>query len=158
MNGQEPFNTGSTIAFPLTGFNSLTWWIDVEVTPVATGVYSIFQQGAPAGVTYASPGGTGSTFGTFFTLSRSASLTGIWVYSGASDATLPTACGIFDVATQAIVPGTLNTSPSWSGALGSGWVKCPFGGAVTLDNRIDGYAVAALFTGGKRDTTSPLFP
>lgn len=108
-------------------------------------VYSIWNQAIPT------ISGTGSSTGTFaviFTLSQSASLTGIWVYSSNVDAALPTEIGIFDMATGALVPGTDNASPSWSGTLGSGWVKCTYNGSVTLDTRARGYCVARLVIAG----------
>jgi hypothetical protein len=47
---------------------------------------------------------------------------------------LPTLCGIFNVATQQVVAGTLQGSPSgaasWSGVAGSGWVACSYSGVV----------------------------
>jgi hypothetical protein len=108
--------------------------------------YSIWGQAAPAGVTYAV---ATATFGTVFKLSQPAALTGIWYYSAPSDAALPTECGIWDVASKSLVPGTHVTSPSWSGARGSGWIKAAYNGAVTLDARADGYATTVLYSGNK---------
>ena len=109
--------------------------------------HSLYSQAAPSSVFYGSVSAT--TYGTIFTISGDYSLTGIWYYSGASDAVLPSACGVFDVATQASVAS--DSSPSWSGALGSGWVKCTFDGSVTLDNRSRGYIVCIEFDGGNKD-------
>jgi hypothetical protein len=39
---------------------------------------------------------------------------------------LPSRCGIFSATTQAEVSGTDNSSPSWSGVAGSGWVSCSY--------------------------------
>lgn len=73
------------------------------------------------------------SFGMEFTLSEAAPLTGIWWWSATGAAVLPSACMIYDVNSQTIVSGTNNTSPSWSGAAGSGWVKCTYDGSVTLN-------------------------
>lgn len=120
-------------------------------------VYSIWGQAAPSPSPSSGSSGGGRTYSTIFTLSSSGSLTGIWYYSFSADGSLPTACGVFDVATKTLVAS--NTSPSWSGALGSGWVKCTFDGSVTLDNRADGYAVSIqypLATKGFNNVTFPI--
>ena len=72
------------------------------------------------------------TLGMEFSLSADAPLTGIWFYSVASAVVLPGACAIYDVASQTIVTGTSNTSPTWSDVAGAGWVKCTYDGSVTL--------------------------
>jgi hypothetical protein len=67
-----------------------------------------------------------------FTLSQDMALVGIWHYSPPAATALPASCGIFDSATELVVSGTENDSPSWSGAAGSGWVECAYDGSVTL--------------------------
>jgi hypothetical protein len=94
------------------------------------------------------PGGTSNftgTLGTAFTLSQAAPLTGIWYPSVAGAASLASACAIYDVNSQTVVSGTLNSSPSWSGAAGSGWVKCSYPGTTTL-NASQAYIVACYFS------------
>lgn len=103
---------------------------------------SLFHQGAVGTVSYGAPGTT--TYGTSFTLSQSASFDGVWYYSAPLDAALPSAVAIYDNATGTVVSGTQDLSPSWSGGLGTGWVKYSFGGSVTLDNRAEGYTVVVL--------------
>jgi hypothetical protein len=49
------------------------------------------------------------------------------------------------VSSQTVVAGTDNTSPSWSGAAGSGWVSCAYSG-VTLP--AGDYKVATFYGGG----------
>jgi len=104
------------------------------------GVQTIWHQAT----TPASSGSFTGTLGTAFTLSQAAPLTGIWYYSPAGAGALSTACAIYDVTSTTVVAGTLNSSPSWSGAAGSGWVKCSYGGTVTL-NASQAYVVAAYF-------------
>jgi hypothetical protein len=72
------------------------------------------------------------TLGLQFTLSEDSPLTGIWFYSAPGAGHLPESCAIYDVGSQTVVTGTQNSSPSWSGAAGSGWVKVTYDGSVTL--------------------------
>ena len=103
-------------------------------------------------------GSATGTFGVIFTLSQPAALTGIWVYSSNADSALPAEIGIWDTAAGTLVPGTDNSSPSWSGALGSGWVKCSYDGTVTLDARSRGYIVTRLVLGNHGYTQSYTYP
>lgn len=81
----------------------------------------------------AAPKANDVTFGTEFILSSSGQgLYGIWFYSAPGVAVLPSACVIWGVVSQAKVAGTENLSPTWSGAAGSGWVKCTYNGDVAL--------------------------
>ena len=103
-------------------------------------VYSIWGQSAESIATAAFVG----TLATDFSSSSAGALTGIWVYSPSGVTTLPAACAIYDVVSATAVAGTVNSSPSWSGAAGSGWIKCSYGGAVTL-NAAQNYAVAVYY-------------
>ena len=85
------------------------------------------------------------TLATEFDLSQSCSLDRIWFYSPPGATVLPSRCGIWNVGTQTEVAGTDNSSPSWSGAAGSGWVSCSFSG-VTLT--AGDYKVAVYYGGG----------
>ena len=89
----------------------------------------------------------GYSLGVQFSVSQNMSLTGIWWYSGASAAVLPTACAIYNANTGAQVAGTLNSSPSWSGAAGSGFVKCAYSGSVTLASGTN-YVAVIFYNGG----------
>lgn len=80
-----------------------------------------------------------------FSVSQAVPLTGIWWYSAPGAVALPSACCIFDNAGQIEVPGTLNSSPSWSGAPASGRVKCAYDGSVTLQPGHSYYA--AVYNG-----------
>ena len=64
----------------------------------------------------------GYTLATEFRLSQSCALDNIWYFSAAGAGALPTRCAIWSVSSQSVVSGTDQTSPSWSGAAGSGWV------------------------------------
>jgi hypothetical protein len=80
-----------------------------------------------------------------FQLSEPCKLDNIWFYSASGAAALPTRCAIWNVSSQSVVAGTDNTSPSWSGAAGSGWVACSYSG-VTLP--AGDYKVSAFYGGG----------
>lgn len=94
--------------------------------------YSLEKQAVTAGLVATSTL-TGRTLARGFTVSAPAGMTGIWFRSASGAGALPTACCVFDAANTATpVTGTLNSSPSWSGAAGSGWVKCTYDGTITL--------------------------
>jgi len=132
---QGLFQTASpdpAVQMPNEGSNSGNFWMDLQVSDTA-----------PAGAAYRlwpslpRPLGTISdtaadyTLATEFTLSQSCTLDYIWFYSPPGASGLPTECGIYGQASQALVSGTHDSSPSWSGAAGSGWVSCSYSG-VTL--------------------------
>lgn len=100
------------------------------------GSYGLGQSGSSAGF----------TLGVQFSVSQSCTLTGIWFFSGAAATSLPTACCLWNASTGTQIAGTLNSSPSWSGAAGSGWVKCTYSGP-TLSTGIN-YVSSVFFNGG----------
>ncbi len=100
--------------------------------------YSLHSQGSYGLVS--SGNSTDYNFGVQFAVSQSVTLTGIWWYSGSGSASLPIACALYNANTQAQIAGTLNNSPTWSGAAGSGWVKCTYS-SPTLSNGINYVAV-----------------
>lgn len=96
-------------------------------------VYTLFGQGSTAGSSNSAV--SSETEGMQFSLSAPANLTGIWVYSPAGATALPSGIGIFKVTgagTGTIVPGSQNNAPTWSGAAGSGWVRCAYKGGPLL--------------------------
>jgi hypothetical protein len=134
-----------TVNMPVEGWESSNFWVDLQVST-----------SAPAGATYrlwpsypAPPGSAASdtlgyTLATEFQLSEPCTLDNIWFYSPPGATALPSQCGIWNVATNAIVAGTDNASPAWSGAAGSGWVGCPYADLVLPG----GDYKAAVFYGG----------
>jgi hypothetical protein len=75
------------------------------------------------------------TMGMQFTLSQPATLTGIWFYSAPGANGLPAGCAIYlrtGAGAGSIVAGSENDSPSWSGAAGSGWVRCAYASGPAL--------------------------
>src|SRR5262249_7559003 len=57
----------------------------------------------------------------------------------------PRGGGIWSVGPEGVVGGTDNTSPTWSGSAGGGWVACAYSG-VTLP--AGDYKVAVFYGGG----------
>jgi len=148
---QGPFSvagTDPTAVMPAYGSDSSNFWMDVQVSDTA-----------PAGSSYRlwpnypTPPNTVSidtgqqTSGTEFKLSQACTLNNIWFYSPPGVSVLPSRCAIWNVATQAVVAGTDNTAPAWSGAAGSGWVSCAYSG-VTLP--AGDYKASMYYGGGQQ--------
>ncbi len=138
--------TDPTVTMPVYGTGASNFWMDVQVDtkPPAGTSYRLWPSyptlpGAVSALT------TGYTLATEFRLSASCTLDNIWFYSGSGAAALPTRCAIWNVSTQTVVAGTNNSSPTWSGAAGSGWVACAYSG-VTLP--AGDYKVAVFYAGG----------
>lgn len=147
--GQGSFSVASndpTAVMPAYGYSSANFWMDVQVdtTPPAGTSYRLLPNyPTPAGTL--SPDTTGYTLAIEFQLSKSCTLDDIWFYSAHGAAALPTRCAIWNTSTQAVVAGTDNTSPAWSGAAGSGWVSCSYSG-VTLP--AGDYKMSVFYGGG----------
>ncbi|MGH3410872.1 MAG: hypothetical protein ACRDRJ_51515, partial [Streptosporangiaceae bacterium] len=140
--------TDPSAAMPADGDSSSNFWMDLQV-----------DTNAPAGASYrlwpsypTLPGAgsvdtTAYTLANEFHLSASSTLDKIWFYSPSGSTALPNECGIWNVSTQAVVAGTANSSPSWSGAAGSGWVSCSYSG-ITLP--AGEYKTAVFSSGGSK--------
>ena len=138
--------TDPTTSLPIYGSSSCNFWMDVQVTtiPPANTSYRLWPS-YPTLPGHIDSDTAGYTVATEFTLSESCTLDNIWFYSASGAAALPTQCAIWNVSSQSVVAGTDNTSPSWSGAAGSGWVACAYSG-VTLP--AGDYKVAVFYGGG----------
>lgn len=102
---------------------------------------------ATAGLSTTSVGGTNFELGLEFELSSDLALTGIWWWTGNVADVLPTQTGVYDSATQAPISGAVDSSPAWSGAPGSGWVKnTNYNGSITLTAGVK-YVVAVWMIG-----------
>ena len=159
---QGEFGTGNTggaadptLNIPDSGSSgSSLFWIDVSVSDTPPGGYAGSYRiwpdkydiaGTSTGIDLNDP----YILGTEFTLSENCTLSNIWFYSPATVTQLPTQCAIWNVSTQTMVAGTLQTSPSWSGAAGSGWVSTPYSD-VTLpagDYKVSVWNASASGTG-----------
>ncbi len=147
-NAQAVFSvagTDPTTSMPIYGSSTCNFWMDVQVTtiPPAGASYRLWPS-YPQLPGHVDSDAQGYTLATEFKLSASCALDNIWFYSASGAAVLPTRCAIWDVSSQSVVAGTDNTSPSWSGVAGSGWVARAYSG-VTLPA---GDYKAAVFYGG----------
>jgi len=131
---------------PAGGSGSDNFWMDLQVSTTAPAgtSYRLWPNypklpGAVSGETKA------YTLATEFKLTQSCTLDKIWFYSPSGAAALPSHCGIWNVATKAVVTGTDTATPSWSGQAASGWVSCAYSG-VTLP--AGDYKVAVFKPGG----------
>lgn len=117
---------------PTTGDVHSNFWIDIQVDdqPPAGASYRIWPS-QPYGINWVNDTANNFTLGCEFVLSQSCTLNKIWFYSQPGVTQLPTECGIWSVASQTLVAGTDNSSPSWSGTAGSGYVSVSYTG-VTL--------------------------
>jgi hypothetical protein len=139
--------TDPTATMPAQGSGADNFWMDLQVedaTPPGSS-YRLWPN-------YPVPAGGGlsgdylqQTMGTEFLLSQTCTLNNIWFYSPPGAGVLPSRCAIWDVGTREVVSGTDNTSPSWSGAPGSGWVSCTYND-VTLP--VGDYKTTVYYDGG----------
>jgi hypothetical protein len=149
---QGVFSTSGSVTSgpPFEGSSASNFWMDVQVSDTLPSGYSGSYRIWPNLPTV--PGGpsndTGQqTFGTEFWLSQSCALNSIWYWSPPGVTVLPSRCGIFDTSTKAVISGTDNSSPSWSGAAGSGWVSCVYSGVTLPTGK---YRVAVYYGGGQK--------
>jgi hypothetical protein len=88
---------------------------------------TIWGQANPTGVTgYTTASQGNNSYGLYFTVSQAGTLEAIWFYSPATGTSLPSSVALYSTTTGSPGSGTLivqNSSPSWSGAAGSGWVR-----------------------------------
>lgn len=139
--GTQSYNAGGW-GYPNTSSGGAADWIDVEVTPVLKATNRLWPSGG--GTTLATDT-SAATLTMQFSLTQDAELSGIWWYSASGASLLPSQCGIYRTSDQTLV--TSKTAVSWSGAAGSGWVKCTFDGSVTLSANTH-YKVAVFSAGG----------
>ena len=92
---------------------------------------------------------SGYTLGTEFQLSQSCTLDAIWYYSRARCGRAAHQVRDLECRLADEVSGTDNSSPSWSGAAGSGWVSCAYSG-VTLP--AGDYKVSVFYGAGRSGT------
>ena len=117
---------------PTEGSSSANFWMDIQVsdtTPASySGSYRIWPSLPIVPGSISNDTGQQTT-GTEFWLSQPCTLDNIWFWSPPGSGVLPSRCAIFSITTQTEVAGTDNSSPSWSGSAGSGWVSCSYAGS-----------------------------
>ena len=132
---QSVFSTAGSdpaASMPNQGSNGDNFWQDLQISTTApAGASYRLWPSYPVLTTSLSSDTRQQTIGTEFLLSQACTLDRIWFYSPPGATVLPSRCAIWQVSTQAVVSGTDQPSPTWSGAAGSGWVSCSYSG-VTL--------------------------
>jgi len=155
---QGPFSRTSsdpTKDMPAYGSDSSNFWLDVQVDDVAPpgASYRLWPSYPTPPNTLSNDTGQ-QTSGTEFWLSEPCTLDRIWFYSPPGVSVLPSTCAIWDVATQAVIAGTDNAAPSWSGAAGTGWVACTYN-RVTLP--VGRYKTSVFYGGGELFYTEDIY-
>jgi hypothetical protein len=137
--------TNPTTNMPGAGSSSSNFWMDLQVgtTAPAGSSYRLWPN-YPTKINEVDGSTVAYTLATEFKLSESCTLDNIWFFSPTNAQALPTRCAIWSVSSQSVVSGTDNSSPSWTGGAGSGWVACAYSG-VTL---AAGDYKVAVFNGG----------
>lgn len=143
-NGPYPFpqglfgtaGTDPTVNMPGTGSDSANFWVDVQVSDTAPYGYAgscrLWPGKYDTNADTVADLAVNYNVGTEFRLAQPCTVNNIWYYSPSGTSQLATAAHIWTVTSGglggAIVAGT--SSPSWSGAAGSGWVSCPVGQVI----------------------------
>lgn len=139
-------------SMPAEAFNQSNFWLDVILsdTPPAGAAFELWpSQPVPANWQADTPS-SNWTLGTEFHLADTwqgqpvvYQLDEISFFSPPGSPTLPTETGIYSISGQDLVPGTHDTSPSWSGDAGGGIVANPYAGTILQP----GQYKAAVFNG-----------
>jgi hypothetical protein len=150
-NGQGLFGVSSsnpTADMPGEGYDSANFWMDLQIgTTASAGSSYRLWPNYPSKLDQVYGETTAYTLATEFRLTAPCTLDKIWFFSPSGAQALPTQCAIWNVSTQAVVSGTNNTAPAWSGAAGSGWVSCAYSG-VTLP--AGDYKTSVYYGGGSK--------
>lgn len=120
-----------SVAMPTSGSEDENWWMDVLVstTPPSgyTGSYRFWPNMTDLG-NYTLSTASNFTLGLQFAVSQACSIGNIWFYSPPTVTQLPTAIGVYQVSGPVLVASS--SSPSWTGAAGSGWISAPLSGTL----------------------------
>lgn len=123
-----------TAAMPNNSSGSDLFWVDVAIstTPPTgySGSYRLRPNALGLGCTNGIAADTASNFtlGLEFSLTEACTINNVWFYSAPGVTQLPTSIGVFQVSGTSLAAS--NSSPSWSGAAGSGWVKAALSGSL----------------------------
>jgi len=139
-NGSGVFSTGGTDPSELfvTGSDGSNdnFWIDVQVSntvpPGYSGTYRLWPNKADANGMTGSDSAVNYLIATEIQISQTVALNNIHYYSPSGTSQLATWVGVWSV--DGADSGSIvaqNTSPSWSGAAGSGWVSCSISGTLS---------------------------
>jgi len=120
---------------PNQGSNNANFWMDVLVSDTPPGGYAGTWQlfpNMPDAFGNAPDLGHNYILGTEITYASTVNLQSIRYYSPAAATQLATDALLWKVSGQSIVAGTHLTSPTWSGAAGSGWVQADYPAPVAV--------------------------
>ena len=150
-------NTGGaadpTLNFPAAQSDSANFWIDVQVSSTAppgyAGSYRLYPNMNDA-AGYSNDTANNFTLGMEFSLSSACTINNVWFYSPAGVSQLPTEIGVYQVSDTTLVAS--NSSPSWSGTAGSGWVSAALTGTLSAGTSykvvvLNGAASPAIWNG-----------
>jgi hypothetical protein len=144
-----------TSIYPGVGSAGFNVWLDVQVTDQPpTGATSRCWPNQP-NTLYTPEAQLPFTVSTQMAVSQSAQVVKLWFMSQAGNGKLPSVCGIWDTATQQVVPGSQNNSPNWllpngsPATPGQGWVYCDYSNSGVVLKANHNYRVAAgMFLAG----------
>lgn len=146
-NGQDSGGDGGT-----------NFWVDVQVSTAVpagyAGSYRLWPGKADSNLETSLDSAVTYVVATEVHLSQACTLSSCWYYSCPGAASLATWCGVYSIGGTG--SGTLKasvSSPSWSGAAGSGWVSAAFAGGTVLP--AGSYKVAVYNSGGASGDWSP---
>ncbi|HUB93253.1 MAG TPA: DUF4082 domain-containing protein [Verrucomicrobiae bacterium] len=142
-NGQTTFSVAGSdpaTTLPLAtdsgGDGATNFWVDVQVSTTApvgySGSYRVWPNKFDASQYTSGDSSANYVVGTEIHLSQACTLNAVWYYSPTNSGTtqLATSADVWNIGTQANV-ATIS-SPSWSGAAASGWVRAAFAAGTTL--------------------------
>jgi len=118
-------------AIPNNGSGDDNLWVDVQLSDTApsgyTGSYRLYPNMTDLG-NFSLDTANGFTLGKQFSLSEQCDVNNVWFYSPATVTQLPAEVGVYRISDQSLVLS--ESSPTWSGAAGSGWISAPLSGSL----------------------------
>ena len=131
---QGNFGVGGTDATAIMsngGSASGNFWMDVQVSDQTpgnyAGTYRLYPNKTTTNSATVPDSSVNYSVATEFELSQPCTLNKIWYYSPSGTAQLATSCRIWTITGANSGSSVVTqTSPSWSGAAGSGWISCSF--------------------------------
>jgi len=131
VGGSDP-----SVTMPHSSSNTDNFWVDVQISTTAptgyNGSYRLWPNKYDANPATSGDSQTDYVIATEIDITQTVTLNNIWYYSPSGTAQLATWAGVWSVTgadSGSIV--AQNTSPSWSGAAGSGWVSTPVSGTLS---------------------------
>jgi hypothetical protein len=134
---QGVFSTASsdpTAALPTQASSSNNFWVDLQVSdtvPVGyAGSYRLWPNTVAVTSATTADSAVNYTVATEIHLSEACALDNVWYYSPPGAGQIATRADVWSIGSQTFVAAI--TSPTWSGAAGSGWVSAAFPAGTVL--------------------------